>query len=50
MKTLAITIFLLLPCTVSSCITKRTISEGGNVQSEQYVIKRPVKNLLENSN
>ena len=34
---------------LSSCLTQRTVSQGGQVQSEQYIIKRPVKELLENT-
>ena len=33
---------------LSSCLTQRTVSQGGQVQSEQYIIKRPVKDLLQN--
>ena len=32
----------------TSCITKRTTSDGSTVISEKYVVKRPVKNLLNN--
>ncbi len=41
-------------CTISicalgftSCLTKRTTTSGGRVVEENYVLKRPVKNMIE---
>lgn len=34
---------------LSSCITRRTVSEGGQTVSQSYVIKRPIKDAIENS-
>ncbi|HWB05304.1 MAG TPA: hypothetical protein VG796_19885 [Verrucomicrobiales bacterium] len=28
------------------CVTKRTVSEGGSVVSENYVVKRPIRDAL----
>ncbi len=33
----------------SGCLTKRTVTEGGHKVSEDYVIKRPLKDAVENS-
>jgi hypothetical protein len=33
----------------SGCLTKRTVTEGGHTVSEDYVIKRPLKDAVENS-
>jgi hypothetical protein len=32
----------------SGCVTKRTTTQRGQVVDEKYVVKRPVKNALEN--
>lgn len=31
----------------SGCVTKRTVTEGGQVTQENYVVKRPVKKALQ---
>ena len=33
---------------LTSCLTKRTTTSGGRVVEENYVIKRPVKNMINN--
>jgi len=38
---------LVLPLT--GCLTQRTVSEGGHTVSQEYVIKRPLKEALQNS-
>lgn len=30
----------------SGCVMKRTVTEGGGVVSEKYVVKRPLKEAL----
>ena len=32
-----------------SCLTQRTVSEGGQTVSQGYVVKRPIKEAIENS-
>ena len=34
---------------LSGCLTKRTVTEGGRTVSQKYVIKRPVKEAVQNS-
>ena len=34
---------------MAGCVTKRTVKEGGRTVDEEYIIKRPVKNILENT-
>lgn len=34
---------------LSSCITRRTVTENGHVIEKKNVIKRPVKNLINNT-
>lgn len=33
----------------SGCLTQRTVSEGGHTVSQEYVIKRPLKQALDHS-
>ena len=40
LKALAITILL---CSLSGCLTKRTVTRGGQTVSEGYSFKRPFK-------
>ena len=45
---------LLLPALVlvalatTGCVTKRTVTKGGQPVEEKYVVKRPVKNFINN--
>lgn len=39
---------LLLP--LSGCITKRTVTQGGQTVESGYVVKRPIKEAIENTN
>lgn len=34
---------------LSACVTKRTVTEGGQTVEEGYVVKRPIKNAIENT-
>jgi hypothetical protein len=34
---------------LSGCLTQRTVTAGGQTVSQQYVIKRPLKEVVENS-
>jgi hypothetical protein len=34
---------------MSGCLTQRTVSEGGQTVSEEYIIKRPIKEAIKNS-
>jgi hypothetical protein len=34
---------------LSSCLTQRTVKEGGQTVSKELVIKRPIKEAIENS-
>jgi hypothetical protein len=47
LKTAAIAIVL---TSLSGCLTKRTVTRGGQTVSEGYHIKRPLKKAVENSN
>jgi hypothetical protein len=38
---------LVLPLT--GCLTQRTVSEGGHTVKQEYVIKRPLKEAVQNS-
>lgn len=38
---------LVLP--LSGCLTRRTVSEGGHTVSQEYFIKRPLKEAIQNS-
>lgn len=33
----------------SSCVVRQTVTENGSVVKENYKIKRPVKDVIENS-
>ena len=33
----------------SACITKRTVTVGGQTVEDGYVVKRPIKNAIENT-
>lgn len=46
LKTAAAAILL---TSLSGCLTKRTVTEGGRTVSEGYAIKRPLKEAVENS-
>lgn len=52
MKTVAIVKVLFLVAAVLSstaCLTRRTVTQGGVTVKEDYVITRPVKEIIENS-
>jgi hypothetical protein len=34
---------------VTGCLTQRTITEGGQTVKQEYVIKRPLKEAVQNS-
>lgn len=34
---------------LTGCLTQRTVSEGGHTVSQKYVIKRPIKEAVQNS-
>lgn len=34
----------------SSCVTRRIVTEGDRTVSEEYVLKRPIRDAIENSN
>ena len=34
---------------LSACITKRTVTVGGQTVEDGYVVKRPIKNAIENT-
>lgn len=40
---------LVLLVLLPGCLTQRTVSEGGHTVSQEYVIKRPLKEAIENS-
>jgi outer membrane protein assembly factor BamE (lipoprotein component of BamABCDE complex) len=40
---------ILLTLLTSGCLTQRTVSQGGHTVSQEYVIKRPLKEALDNS-
>ena len=40
---------ILALCFLSGCITKRTVTQGNQTVSSTYVIKRPIKEAIENS-
>lgn len=46
---LQITAALIISQFLSGCLTQRTVTEGGQTVSQQYVIKRPIKDAIENS-
>jgi hypothetical protein len=46
MKTL-LAALLILPLT--GCLTQRTVTEGGHTVKQEYVIKRPLKEAVRNS-
>lgn len=52
MKRFPILSFLLVMLSsslLSSCLTQRTVTQGGRTVSQDYVIKRPIKDALDNS-
>lgn len=34
---------------LTGCLTRRTVTEGGQVIEKDYVIKRPLKEIIQNS-
>ena len=34
---------------LTGCLTQRTVTEGGQTVKQEYVIKRPLKEAIENS-
>jgi hypothetical protein len=48
LKPILIITFLLSYLTLTGCITKQTTTSNGAFVEEKYVIKRPVKNLIQN--
>ena len=39
---------LLLVFSLSGCVTKRTVTENGRTVDQKIVVKRPIKNAIEN--
>lgn len=49
-KSLLLLVFLpALAALLTGCLTQRTVTDGGVTTSQEIVIKRPVKELLGNS-
>ena len=48
MKAVFIPVLAIAMCS-TSCLTQRTVKEGGQTVSQEYVIKRPIKDAIENS-
>ncbi len=40
---------MVLATSLSGCLTQRTVTEDGETISQNYVIKRPIKDVVENS-
>jgi hypothetical protein len=38
-----------LPLTFAGCLTQRTVTEGGHTVKQDYIIKRPLKEAIQNS-
>lgn len=34
---------------LSGCLTRRTVTSGGRTVESKYVVKRPIKEVIENS-
>lgn len=34
---------------LNACLTKRTVTVGGQTVEDGYVVKRPIKNVIENT-
>ncbi len=50
MKTSAIACFAaVMTLLSSSCLVRQTVTENGSVVKDNYKIKRPVKDVIENS-
>jgi len=50
MKTaIHLTAALVLVSTLAGCLTRRTVTQGGQTVSQEYVIKRPLKEAIRNS-
>lgn len=43
-----LSVLLLIPA-LTGCLTHRTVSQAGQVKEQKYVIKRPVKEIIQNS-
>ena len=43
---LSILCVLSLLCS-TGCVMKRTVTDGGSVVSEKYIVKRPIKDAIE---
>lgn len=39
---------ILVALATSGCVTKRTVTKGGQTVEEKYVVKRPVKKFINN--
>lgn len=39
----------LLALPLTGCLTQRTVTEGGHTVKQEYVIKRPLKEAIQNS-
>jgi len=46
---LSLLLVMLSSTLLSSCLTQRTVKQGGRTVSQDYVIKRPIKDALDNS-
>ena len=46
---MSVPVLSLLTFALTGCLTQRTVSEGGRTVDKEYVIKRPIKNVIENT-
>jgi predicted small secreted protein len=46
---LSLLLVVLSSSLLSSCLTQRTVTQGGRTVKQDYVIKRPLKEVLDNS-
>ncbi len=43
------TLGAILTLCLTSCLTQRTVTSGGETTEQKIIIQRPVKNLIENT-
>lgn len=48
-RTFSLLLALISSLLFSSCLTQRTVTQGGRTVKQDYVIKRPLKDALDNS-
>lgn len=48
-RTFSLLLPLISSLLFSSCLTQRTVTQGGRTVKQDYVIKRPLKDALDNS-